>query len=360
MILNEEFLLIYEELSELNEAKADTQRLIDFAGEDLANRFLAAKGKFKYPENDLYYWIKNKTVADLEQAIGAAENAKSNRQLTKEIINNGAKLVLDTEHWKVYHITTFDAAVQYGKDTKWCITGLQDSGDKYWNKYKADGADFYFLITNGEYDPRGRDSKFALVLYEAKTEYDEVFEEDVTYGPWYEVYDQQDYSVLLEDVPFINEIKLPGVDFSKYEPKTGRLLPCEKCGAWMTEEQAENNTTIYGDRLCLTCLKKDYEPSDRALAEKVVALSMQAKGIMAVIMENKFAELSEPDIHKIINSWQKGRKNNLFKKYTDSKLLDCEAVFIQNLKTFMGIEITRDMLQGKVALPANFHNTDVN
>ena len=41
MLLNEAFSNIYEELSELNEAKADTQRLIDFAGEDLANRFLA-------------------------------------------------------------------------------------------------------------------------------------------------------------------------------------------------------------------------------------------------------------------------------------------------------------------------------
>lgn len=55
MFLNEEFMQIYEELTELNEAKADTQKLIDFAGEDLANRFLAVKNRLKAPENDLYY-----------------------------------------------------------------------------------------------------------------------------------------------------------------------------------------------------------------------------------------------------------------------------------------------------------------
>jgi hypothetical protein len=66
---------------ELTEAKADTQRLIDFAGQDIADRFLAIKNKLKAPENDLYYWIKNKTVDELEQAINAAEGTKSGTQM---------------------------------------------------------------------------------------------------------------------------------------------------------------------------------------------------------------------------------------------------------------------------------------
>ena len=86
MFLNEEFLEIYEELSELNEAKADTQKLIDFAGEDLANRFLAIKNSLKGAEKDLYYWIKNKTVDELKQTVISAESAKANKQIAKEIM----------------------------------------------------------------------------------------------------------------------------------------------------------------------------------------------------------------------------------------------------------------------------------
>ena len=79
MRLFEEFKLYENMWDSLTEAKADTQRLIDFAGEELANRFLAIKSRLKYPENDLYYWIKNKTIDELEQAVYNIENTKSNR-----------------------------------------------------------------------------------------------------------------------------------------------------------------------------------------------------------------------------------------------------------------------------------------
>lgn len=49
------FIDLYETLSSLEESKADTQRLIDFAGEDLAKRFEEIKQRLKAPENDLYY-----------------------------------------------------------------------------------------------------------------------------------------------------------------------------------------------------------------------------------------------------------------------------------------------------------------
>ena len=57
---------LYEEQTAfLMESKADTQNLINFAGVELASRFFSVKNKLKAPENDLYYWIKNKTVGDL-------------------------------------------------------------------------------------------------------------------------------------------------------------------------------------------------------------------------------------------------------------------------------------------------------
>lgn len=194
MFLNEAFLKIYEELSELNEAKADTQRLIDFAGEDLANRFLAVKNKLKAPENDLYYWIKNTTPDEFEAYLTKVEQTQSKTQI-KKVADQGAELVCSSEHWNVYHITTFAAAQKYGRDSKWCITGINNWGDKYWKEYKGAGMDFYFLITKGEYDPRGKDSKIAIAVN--------------TERGLCEVFNQQDTQIPLSKIPYIEEVTLP-------------------------------------------------------------------------------------------------------------------------------------------------------
>ncbi len=221
-MIRTEFMKLYEELSELNEAKADTQKLVDFAGEDLANRFLAIKNRLKAPENDLYYWVNHRTVADLRQAVTAIETAKSNTQARKEG-ELGAKLIVETEHWKVYHITSFEASQKYGRDTKWCITGADDSGDRYWREYTEQGVIFYFFIAKDNYNPRGWDSKFALVLYPKWNEY--------------EVYDQQDNPVdSLADIPNLTKEELvnPIVNFATFKPMEvyDGLLPdvCEICG----------------------------------------------------------------------------------------------------------------------------------
>jgi flagellar hook-basal body complex protein FliE len=234
MFLNEEFLEIYEELSELNEAKADTQKLIDFAGEDLANRFLAIKNSLKGAEKDLYYWIKNKTVDELEQTVISAESAKANKQIAKEITDQGAKLVCTSEHWTVYHITSFEASQKYGRDTKWCITGVNNWGDIYWNEYKSKGVDFYFLITNDKYDPRGYDSKFALAIYPD--------------GIHYEAFDQKDGQIILEDIKYIDEIKIPGVDLWSLDSLGVR---CSVCNDFLFN--GEENEDSFGEYYCDQC-----------------------------------------------------------------------------------------------------------
>jgi hypothetical protein len=95
--MNYEFLNLYNELSTLNEAKADTQRLVDFAGQKLADRFLAIRNKLKSPENDLYYWIKNKTPGELDSFIRDVEDTKSNTQIKKEVAEQGAELIDETD-----------------------------------------------------------------------------------------------------------------------------------------------------------------------------------------------------------------------------------------------------------------------
>lgn len=228
MILNEEFLKLYEELSELDEAKADTQRLIDFAGEDLTNRFLSIKNKLKSPENDLYYWIKNKTPDELEQTINNIENTKTSTQIKKEVAERGAKLVCETDLWKVYHITTYEAAQAYGRDTHWCITGINEWGDKYWRDYKEKGADFYFFITKGEYNPRGFDSKFALALYpDNKT---------------CEVFNQRDGQVSLMDIKGIFEVSIPGVDLINLDDQ---ITECIRCGDQISRSEEQDGYCVY-------------------------------------------------------------------------------------------------------------------
>lgn len=166
-------------------------------GQELADRFQAIKNKLKSPENDLYYWIKNKTPEQLAQFVNEIEGSKSKTQVKKDVADKGAELIQQTAHWLVYHITTFKAAQKYGRDTKWCITGINDYGDRFWKRYTEQGISFYFLITKGNYDPRGTDSKFAI----AKYPYNEI-----------EMFNQQDTLVGYTSIPYAEELNIPGLD----------------------------------------------------------------------------------------------------------------------------------------------------
>lgn len=228
MNLFEEFKM-YENLwDSLTEAKADTQRLIDFAGETLASRFLKVKNRLKAPENDLYYWIKNKTVDELEQAVDSIENTKTTTQLKKETASQGAELVDETEHWKVYHITTYEAAQAYGRDTHWCITGINEWGDKYWREYKEKGVDFYFFITKDKYNPRGIDSKFALAIYPG--------------NKMCEVFNQKDGQVSILDIKYIYEVNIPRIDLMDLDDQ---IVECVRCGEQISKNEAQDGYCVY-------------------------------------------------------------------------------------------------------------------
>ena len=220
---------LWEEFSEsLTESKADTQRLVDFAGADLASRFFDIKNKLKAPENDLYYWIKNKSIEELEQTVNKIENTKSNTQIKKDAAGSGAELICETDHWKVYHITTYKAAQAYGRDTHWCITGINEWGDRYWREYKEKGIDFYFLITKDKYNPRGFDSKFALAIYpDNKT---------------CEVFNQKDGQVSIYDIKYIYEVKIPGIDLENLDDQ---MVECIRCGEQISRNEEQDGYCVY-------------------------------------------------------------------------------------------------------------------
>ena len=140
LILNEDLFL---------ESKADEQKLIDFAGEGLAKRFFALKSRLKAPENDLYYWLK-KPKEELSARLDDLESIKTRKE-KENTAREGAELVAENDYYKVYHITTYEASVKYGKNTQWCISGSKrwnngENGEQYFNDYTAKGVQFYFFI----------------------------------------------------------------------------------------------------------------------------------------------------------------------------------------------------------------------
>lgn len=228
-MINNEFLNIYEKLAILNEAKQDTLNFKNFFmkngysdsdSDDIVSRFNKIKLKLKGPERDYYYWMK-RNPQEVFNKILSTEQAAEATKATKEKIADGAELVKETKYWKIYHITNFEAAQEYGRDSQWCITGINNYGRNYWDSYTKRGYTFYFLITKQNYDPRGNESKFAFAIH-----------------PQYEVYqvfNQQDKQCDLYDIPHFEEIEIPGIDLTNYT--TDELYTCEKCGATISEDE---------------------------------------------------------------------------------------------------------------------------
>lgn len=243
------FIKLYEELSQLNEAKQDTVNFKNWLrskgnseteADNYTKRFDVIKSLLKSPENDYYYWIKNKDPKELIDVINDTERVAEVKRTRKREIAEGAELVYESEHWKIYHITNFDASQYYGRDSKWCITGVGTYGDRYWNNYTQKGYTFYFCIAKQDYDPRGEDSKFAIAVHKE--------------AECYQVFNQQDGEVYLDDIPHYEEIRIPGIDLDYYENAEPRF--CEDCGENLSEDE------IYwgedGELYCENCWSDHY------------------------------------------------------------------------------------------------------
>lgn len=218
----QDFINLYEELNQLNESKQDTLNFkhwllkkgtADSAADEWVKRFDGIKKYLKAPENDYYFWIKKADIKDFYEVVTDTERYLEVKRNRKAEVEDGAELVCESEHWKVYHITNFEASQVYGRDSKWCITGIGSYGDRYWNDYTRRGYSFYFAITKDEYNPRGEDSKFAFAIHAA--------------AEYYQIFNQQDSEVYLEDIPFFDEIKIPGINFQSYT--NGEPYFCDEC-----------------------------------------------------------------------------------------------------------------------------------
>lgn len=141
----------FKHLRRLFESKADEQKLIDFAGEELAQKFFKLKNRLEAPENDLYYWIKQGDAQSLANRLQQLLNTPTRKQKDQQA-SEGAICIYNKDGWKVYYILTYPAAVKYGKNTMWCIAGSKhwnngENGEDYFNQYTEEGVKFYFYFS---------------------------------------------------------------------------------------------------------------------------------------------------------------------------------------------------------------------
>ena len=129
--------------------------LRNWAGEELAAKFFEMRQRFPSPENDLDYWIKNKTPEDLKVFM---DNYKSKNQKEKEERISGAEKIYSDSTWLVVHCTTYDAMKQYGRGTKWCIAGNypghEGRGQYYFDSYLNERYAGYYVYINRELDTK--------------------------------------------------------------------------------------------------------------------------------------------------------------------------------------------------------------
>jgi len=135
------------------EGKHDQEVLRDFLGDEYYDKYTLIKNKIKDSNyKDIYKLIRR----DPDEVKAYIDSFKSNRDRNVSAKQSGAKLLYSDNEWNVYKITTYDAAVIYGKNTKWCITGRypqsEGKGEYYFNNYieseNLDGGYYFFISKN--------------------------------------------------------------------------------------------------------------------------------------------------------------------------------------------------------------------
>lgn len=132
------------------EGKRDQEILRDFLGDDYYDKYTSIKNKIKDPEyKDIYKLIK-KDPNDVKDYI---DSFQSNTDVRRSKKASGSELVYDKNGYKIYRITTPEAAQLYGSHTRWCIAGRlgnEDDDDSVDSKESLGFFDRYIQSKNME------------------------------------------------------------------------------------------------------------------------------------------------------------------------------------------------------------------
>jgi hypothetical protein len=135
-----EYFKKYGKQSQLNENKEAIVKFTDRFGKELSDRFFKLKPRLKSPQNDISHWMK-KDAKELDKVLTDLEKTKTVKQKEEES-RGGTKLLYSDENWSVREIQTLEASIKYGKDTKWCISGVDCETPAMWKRYTENMPDF--------------------------------------------------------------------------------------------------------------------------------------------------------------------------------------------------------------------------
>ena len=166
-----DFMSLYEELSVLNEAKADVDSFINKFGEDTYELFKKSTQRLKNKgiSTDLTYHVKHTDKKDLETTLLNLQNRAITKNGSLTELAGDYEYLGEDKGYKVYKINDVIASINFGSGTGWCISGryghygeknytpTRETAEKHWNDYTKQGIQFYFFI--------GNKNKVALALY---------------------------------------------------------------------------------------------------------------------------------------------------------------------------------------------------
>ena len=170
-MIKTDFISLYEELSVLNEAKADIDNFINKFGEDTYELFKKSTQRLKNKgiSTDLTYHVKHTDKKDLETTLLNLQNRAITKNGSLTELAGDYEYLGEDKGYKVYKINDVIASINFGSGTGWCISGryghygeknytpTRETAEKHWNDYTKQGIKFYFFI--------GNKNKVALALY---------------------------------------------------------------------------------------------------------------------------------------------------------------------------------------------------
>ena len=242
---NKNFIETFEELSRLWESKQDIENFINKFGERAYDIFKKYAQRLKNNDisTDLVWHTKNTSKEKMETIL----NNLQNRTITKDgnLESEAAgkyEFIGESDGYKVYHIQDYIAAINFGFDTGWCISGRYEhygepnyvpdeaSAKKHWNKYKRYDPEFYFFI--------GDNDKYAIELYshafnpnDESIEYIENIMLSSINFKIYNAKDELDYSAIKK----LHIHLLPNIEINEVKCDKNKLV-------------VENNVIIYADK----------------------------------------------------------------------------------------------------------------
>ena len=118
----------------------------NFLGDEYYNKYQLIKNKINNPDYKDIYKIITMNPDEIKAYIDNFKSSRDKRNVSKEI---GARKVYEDSNWVVYHITDYDAAKYYGRDTKWCLSGnyegLEEVGQQEFEKYNSKSKIYFYI-----------------------------------------------------------------------------------------------------------------------------------------------------------------------------------------------------------------------